>query len=275
VRPSLGAAFFVVTACSLAGVLFTAQGEPIRSQPPAEAGNPLPFLVPGEEFLRPSLRAMQADDFDNPAFPLVEAAEASWSTPAAPGGKCCRDCHGAEDKNLLKRAAASYPKYAPDLKEVITLQTRINNCRKNYLGEPALAGSDSRMIGMTAYLRWLARGSPSTVDVTGPNAEVFERGRKLYQTKLGRFQISCAQCHNEKFGQKFGADTISQGHPLAYPAYKSSESRVISLHERFRMCNKFARDEGQPDDAPDYVALELYLGWRSKNLPITAPGVRP
>ena len=125
----------------------------MRSQPPAEAGNPLPFLVQGEEFLPPSLRAMQADDFDNPAFPLVEAAEASWSTPAAPGGKCCRDCHGAEDKNLLKRAAASYPKYAPDLKEVITLQTRINNCRKNYLGEPALAGSDSRMIGMTAYLR--------------------------------------------------------------------------------------------------------------------------
>ena len=41
------------------------------------------------------------------------------------------------------------------------------------------------------------------------------------------------------------------------------------------MCNKFARAEGQPDSAPDYVALELYLNWRSKSLPITAPGVRP
>ena len=76
------------------------------------------------------------------------------------------------------------------------------------------------MIGMTAYLRWLARGSPSTVDVTGPNAEVFERGRTLHQTKLGRYQISCAQCHNEKFGQKFGADTLSQGHTLGLSGVK-------------------------------------------------------
>ena len=274
-RPSLGAAFFIIGACSLAGTLLAGEGEPIRSLPPAEAANPLPFLIQGEEFLRPSIRAMQADDFDNPAFPLVEAAEASWSKPATPGGKSCKDCHGGGDKNLLKGAAAAYPKYAPDLKDVITLQTRINNCRTTYLHEAAIAEGDSRMIGMTAYLRWLMRGSPSTVDVTGPNAEVFERGRQLYQTKLGRFQISCAQCHNEKFGQKFGADTLSQGHPLAYPAFKSSEGRVISLHERFRMCNKLARAEGQPDNAPDYVALELYLNWRSKNLPITAPGVRP
>ncbi len=257
------------------GVHLSAQSEPLRSLPPAEAGNPLPFLVQGEEFLRPSIRAMQADDFDNPGFPLVEAAEASWSKAENPARKSCQGCHGAGDKNLIKKAAASYPKYAPDLKEVITLQTRINNCRTNYLGERALADDDHRMIGMAAYLRWLARGSPSTVEVTGPDAEVFERGQKLYQTKLGRFQISCAQCHNEKFGQKFGADTLSQGHPLAYPAYKSSEKRVISLHERFRMCNKLARAEGQPDNAPDYVALELYLDWRSKNLPITAPGVRP
>ena len=257
------------------GLHLAAQGEPAHSVPPAEAGNPLPFLFQGEEYLRPSIRAMQADDFDNPAFPLVEAAEASWSKAEAPARKSCQDCHGGGGKNLLKNAAASYPKYAPDLKEVITLQTRINNCRTNYLGEATLAADDPKMIGTAAYLRWLARGSPSTVDVTGPNAEVFERGRALYQTKLGRFQISCAQCHNEKFGQKFGADTLSQGHPLAYPAYKLSERRVISLHERFRMCNRLARAEGQPDNAPDYMALELYLDWRSKNLPITAPGVRP
>ena len=185
----------------------------MRALPPAETGNPLPYLIQGEEFLRPSVRAMQADDFDNPALPLVEAAEASWSTPATPGGKSCEDCHGGGDKNLLKRVAAAYPKYVPDLKEVITLQTRINNCRKIHLGEPAIAEEDSRMIGMTAYLRWLARGAPSAVDITGPNAEVFERGRRLYQTKLGRFQISCAQCHNEKFGQKFGADTLKSRTP--------------------------------------------------------------
>ena len=50
---------------------------------------------------------------------------------------------------------------------------------------------------------------------------------------------------------------------------------MISLHERFRMCNQLTRAEPQAVGSPDYVALELYLNWRSKDLPITAPGVRP
>jgi sulfur-oxidizing protein SoxA len=273
VRRILGPAVAVAAACAFSGALYVAQAEQHRSMAPAEPGNPLKFLIQGEEFQAPAIRAQQADDFDNPAFPLVEAGETAWGSDES--GKSCQGCHGAGKNNALKRVAASYPKYAADANGVITLLTRINLCRKNNLGLPPLAEDDPRAMGMTAYLRWLARGSPSTVDVEGSSAEVFERGRRLYRTKLGLYQISCAQCHNEKFGQKFGAETLSQGHPLAYPAYKASEGRVISLHERFRMCNKLARAEGQPDNSPDYVALELYLDWRSKSLPITAPGVRP
>ena len=114
-----------------------------------------------------------------------------------------------------------------------------------------------------------------TAEVSGPAAPVFERGSEVFRTKAGLLQLSCAQCHNQNFGQKFGADTLSQGHTLAYPVYSLSERRMIPLHERFRMCNRLARAEAQPLNAPDYVALELYLSWRGKDLPITAPGVRP
>jgi L-cysteine S-thiosulfotransferase len=272
VRLILCAAFAGVATFALSGAL--AQAEQQRASAPAEPGNPLKFLIQGEEFQAPAIRAQQADDFDNPAFPTVEAGEAAWSVPEQ-GGKSCQDCHGGGGQNALKGAAANYPKYDPAAKDVITLGTRINLCRKNNLSLPELAGDDARMIALISYLRWLSRGSPATADTSGPTAQAFERGAALYAAKLGRFQYSCAQCHNEKFGQKFGAETLSQGHPLAYPAYKVSEKRMISLHERFRMCNKLARAEGQPDNAPDYVALELYINWRSKNLPITAPGVRP
>jgi L-cysteine S-thiosulfotransferase len=274
VRRILGPAVAIaVVACALSGALLAARAEQQRTTAPADPGNPLKFLIQGEEFQAPAIRAQQADDFDNPAFPLVESGETAWSS-AEGGGRSCQSCHGAGKNNALKRVAASYPRYVADAKAVITLQTRVNLCRKNNLGLPPLADENPSMMGMLAYLRWLSRGSPSTVDVEGPNADVFERGRRLFRTKLGLYQISCAQCHDEKFGQKYGAETLSQGHPLAYPVYKASESRVISLHERFRMCNKLARAEGQPDNAPDYVALELYLDWRSKSLPITAPGVR-
>jgi L-cysteine S-thiosulfotransferase len=246
-----------------------------RASAPADPANPLKYLMQGEEFLPPAVRAQQADDFDNPAFPIVEAGEAQWIARENGASKACQDCHSYGDQNSWKRVAASYPKYAPDVKEVITLQTRINLCRKKNTGAPVLADADPRMIAMIAYLRWLSRGSPSTVDITGPNAETFERGSNLYQTKMGRYQISCAQCHNDKFGKAYGGETLSQGHPLAYPVFKTGENRIVTLHERFRMCNKLARAEGQPDNSADYVALELFINWRSKNLPITAPGVRP
>ncbi|MBI4723953.1 MAG: sulfur oxidation c-type cytochrome SoxA [Rhodomicrobium sp.] len=274
----VGASFVILILSAFGGLRANAQAgpSPTRVRPPlaAEPGG-LRTLIPGEEFLPAALRAQQADDFDNPAYPFVEIGEAAWSKPEGPAGKSCKGCHGAGDKNALKRVAASYPKYAPDVKRVITLQTRINLCRSNNLKAPPLPDDSAPMTAMTAYLRWLARGSPLKVDVTGPSAGVFERGAKLYQTKAGLLQLSCVQCHTERFGKKFGADTLSQGHPLSYPAYLTREKRVISLHERFRMCNRLARAEGQPGNSPDYVALELYLNWRSKELPVTAPGVRP
>lgn len=270
-----GAAFVLIILCVFGACTASAQTDQRRSRPPAEASNPLRQLIAGEEFLLPAMRALQADDFDNPAFSLVEAGEASWSAQEGANGKSCRDCHGTGRKNTLKSIAASFPKYAPDIGAVITLETRINVCRRNNMRAQPFADGSDRMTAMVAYLRWLARGTPSTVDVTGPNAEVFQRGAGLYERKLGLLKLSCAQCHNERFGQKFSSDTLSQGHPLAYPVFKSGESRVVTLHERFRLCNRLARAEPQPDNAPDYVALELYINWRSKNLPITAPGVRP
>jgi len=275
VRGKLGAALFLIAMGVLAAVVSRAEAEPRRAFAPADPANPLKYLIPGEEFLAPSVRAQQADDFDNPAFALVETGEKAWAAPEGSFGKSCQTCHGAGDKNGVRRAAATYPKYAPSLKEVITLPARINLCRKTNLGAGVLAEDGTPMLAMTAYLRWLARGTPVTVDKSGPAAELFERGRTLYQTKLGLLQLSCAQCHNERFGQKFGGDTLSQGHPVAYPAYKIDKERAITLHERLRMCNALVRAKGQPDGSDDYIALELYLNWRSRNLPLTTPGVRP
>jgi len=272
VQPILGVSFMILAA--FGSVSACAQTD-ARPQAPAETQASRMRLIPGEEFLPAAIRAQQADDFDNPAFPYVEAGEAAWSRPEGAAGKSCQDCHGAGDNNSVRHAAASYPKYLPSVKQVITLQTRINFCRQNALQASPLPDGSEQMAAMTAYLRWLSRRLTPAVDVSGPAAATFERGRELYHMKTGLLQLSCAQCHELKFGQNFGAETLSQGHPQSYPVFSVGERRMISLHERFRMCNQLTRAEAQPVNAPDYVALELYLSWRGKDLPITAPGVRP
>jgi sulfur-oxidizing protein SoxA len=275
VQPILGVSFILLLVSALGIISASAQTDARAQAPAVASAAPLKRLIPGEEFLPAALRALQADDFDNPAYPFVEAGERTWSKQEGAAGKSCQDCHGSGSKNSIKRSAATYPKYAPDVSQVITLQTRINLCRQNGLRAPAWPAESGEMASMVAYLRWLARGVLPTVDVTGAGTPVFERGRTLFQSKAGLLRLSCAQCHDERFGQKFGADTLSQGHPLAYPVFSNSLGRLVSLHERFRMCNQLARAEVQPENAPDYVALEFYLSWRGKDLPLTAPGVRP
>jgi L-cysteine S-thiosulfotransferase len=277
VQAILGPAFFALAFFLLVNLSAQAQTQAggRHAYPPADPANPLKQLIPGEEFVPAELQAQQADDFDNPAYPFVEAGEKLWSATDGAAGKSCASCHGGGTlPNMIKGAASSYPKFSADARQVITLSTRINLCREKSLQAPAWGENSPEMISMITYLRYLSRGLPATVDVKGPAATTFERGSKIFQTKLGLLQLSCAQCHDERYGQKFGAEVLSQGHPLAYPAYEASQGRVITLHERFRMCNALVRAEPQPENAPDYVALELYLMWRSENLPITAPGVR-
>ena len=222
-----------------------------------------------------AVRAKQSDDFDNPAFPFVQAGEAAWGKTEGAAGKACKDCHGAAPEQRITAAVASYPKFSRAAGGVIALPARINICRENALHAPALAEGSDQMMAMTAYLRWVARGLPATADASGPAEVVLAKGKELYFKKIGLLQLSCANCHNQNFGQKFGGETLSQGHAVAYPVFSVGEKRMISLHERFRMCNRLARAEPQAEGSPDYVALELYLNWRSKDLPITAPGVRP
>ncbi len=266
------AIFFAAFAVS-AAVCLQAQAGP--GGEPGETSAQLQVIKPGEEFVPPALRAKQSDDFDNPAFPVVQAGEAAWSRPEGDSGKACKDCHGATPEQRVKTAVASYPSYASDAGRVIALPGRINFCRENALHAPALAEGSDQMIAMSAYLRWITRGLPPTADVTGPAEAFLEKGKELYFKKIGLLQFSCADCHNRNFGQKFGGETLSQGHAVAYPVFSMGQKRMISLHERFRMCNALARAEAQAEGSPDYVALELYLNWRSRDLPITAPGVRP
>ncbi len=264
--------FFIVLAVSALGGV---QAQAESGAGPGETSAAPQVIVPGEDFLTPAMRAKQSDDFDNPAFPFVQIGEAAWSKPEGAAGKACQDCHGAMPEQRVTTAVASYPKYARAVDRVIALSGRINICRESALQAPALAEGSDRMMAMTAYLRWIARGLPATADVSGPAEEVLETGKELYFKKMGLLQLSCADCHNRNFGQKFGSDMLSQGHAVAYPVFSMGEKRMISLHERFRMCNRFARAEPQAEGSADYVALELYLNWRSKDLPITAPGVRP
>ena len=100
------ALFFAIFAIpALAGVQAQAQS----SVQPGEAPASLQVIIPDEEFMPAAVRAKQSDDFDNPAFPFVQAGEAAWGKTEGAAGKACKDCHGAAPEQRVTAARGELP----------------------------------------------------------------------------------------------------------------------------------------------------------------------
>lgn len=113
-----------------------------------------------------------------------------------------------------------------------------------------------------------------SVAIDGPAGPFFEAGRTFYYQQQGQLNLSCAQCHEQSWGKRLKTERISQGHSNGFPAYRLEWQTLGSLHRRLRACFQGVRAEPFAGGAPEFVALELYLGWREQGLPIETPAVR-
>ena len=102
----------------------------------------------------------------------------------------------------------------------------------------------------------------------------WEKGRDLYFTRIGQMNMACTGCHDANWGKRLYAETISQGHPTGWPAYRNEWQHPGTLERRLRACFFGVRAELPPYGDPDMIALELYLAWRAQGLAMEAPGVR-
>ena len=233
----------------------------------------LPFdaLRSGLEFAGPDVRAMQADDVANPAFLWVERGERSWRDGA--NGKSCASCHG-DAAASMRGVAAHYPAFDRTAGEVIDLEARINACRTRHQGTKPLERESDELLALTAYVAYQARGMPTAVDIDGPARATFERGRAFYTTRHGQMNLSCTQCHEGNWGKRLYAETVSQGHGNAFPAYRLEWQTLGSLQRRIRACLFGIRAEMPRPGAPELTDVELYLAWRAQGLALETPGVR-
>jgi sulfur-oxidizing protein SoxA len=230
-------------------------------------------LRSGYTYSTPETRAIQDDDFENPAFLWVDYGTELWEDVDGAAGKACSDCHGdAEDS--MKGAGARYPVYSAELGKPINLEQRINKCRVDNMQAKAWKYESRELLGMTAYVKNQSRGMPVEVDVSGPMAPFYDKGKAFYFERRGQLDMSCANCHEDNAGNMIRANLLSQGQSNAFPLYRLKWQKVGSLHRRFRGCNKQVRAVPFGYASDEYVNLEVYLSTRGRSLPVEAPGVR-
>lgn len=252
----------------LAGIAACGQQTP---EAPQQSTSPSPPKS-GFEFLTPDTQTLQTDSFANPGFLWIDRGVALFGVELE-GSPACASCHGA-DGEALQGVAARYPSVDEQSGHLLNIEGRINACRDRHQNRAPLSYESEDLLALTAFVSGLSRGVPVAAETSGAAAEYVDAGRDYFYTRRGQFNISCAQCHNEEWGQKLRGDMISQGHGNGFPAYRLEWQSLGSLHRRFRDCDAGVRAQPLDYGSDTYTALELYLASRAEGLPIETPAVR-
>ncbi len=227
----------------------------------------------GYLYMSPETRALQDDDFLNPGIFALDDGAALWSRPDGSEGLSCASCHG-DASETMRGVAARYPVHDAETDGLVNLEQRINRMRAEKMGADPFAYELPDLLALTAYVAAQSRGMPMAVEIDGPSRPFFEAGREFWFRRRGQLDLACSQCHDDLAGQRLRGDLISQGQVNAFPIYRLMWRSMASRHRMFRWCNTSVRAEPYALGSEEYLALELYVAWRGRGLPVEAPGVR-
>ncbi len=249
------------------------EGEKIATTVEAPDDSPLDMLYSGWHFRSDETQALQADDFENPAFVAVDQALDQFETVEGTEDKSCASCHegGAEEFAGLR---AGLPRWNADTGKPETLENIINECRTGRMGADAWKWEAPEMVNMTALIGLQSRGMPVNVQTDGEMSPWFEKGKELYYTRVGQLDMACSNCHEDNYGRMIRADHLSQGQVNGFPVYRLKWGGLGSIHRRFKGCMENIRATPYKRGSDEFIALELYVAARGAGLSVETPSVR-
>ena len=243
----------------------------VRTEAPAHLEN-LSSIYSGWVFRSTETQAFQMDDFENPGMIFVDDAIEAWNAVEGSEGNSCASCHGEPESMAGVRAV--YPKWNDASEEVRTVAMQVNGCRTEQMGAEEWTYDGGDMLNMEALLASVSRGMPVDVAIDGPAQAMWDMGRDLYYTRTGQLDLSCANCHEDNYGNNIRADHLSQGHINGFPTYRLKNAKLNGVQSRFRGCIRDTRAETYAVGSEEFIALELYVASRGNGLSVEGPAVR-
>ena len=204
----------------------------------------------GLEYVSPEIRALQSDDAQNPGMLWVDNGARLFA-------KECASCHTS-----MKGVAARYPRVVDG--KVVDLEAAIRH-------KAAYAYESEELLALTTYVASQSRGMPIGSQLA---REMVRSGETEYFRRRGQMNLACTHCHDASAGKKLGGETVTQGQPNGYPAYRLEWQKLGSLQRRLRACMYGVHAEMPEYGSQILLDLEAYLAWRGRGLPVESPAVR-
>jgi sulfur-oxidizing protein SoxA len=158
--------------------------------------------------------------------------------------------------------------------KVLVMEDLINTHRAETMGAEPWKWSSEPMQAMVALIGLQSRGMPVNVAIDGDAAPFWEQGKEMYYTRYGQLELSCANCHEDNWGNMIRADHLSQGQINGFPTYRLKDAALVSVHKRFRGCIRDTRAHTFDEGSEEFKALELYVASRGNGLSVETPAVR-
>lgn len=191
-----------------------------------------------------------------------------------PNGRTYADCFAQKGIAI----AQYYPYWSKEKRQVITLPSAINECRKkNKI--PLLAYAKGEINTIMAYMAYTSRGQRITTQVPFniPEALVaYGNGKKYFYQRRGQLNFSCASCHVDNAGKFIRSEILSPalGHTTHWPVYRLNTGEMGTLHRRFMACNKLIRAKVDLAQSVALRELEYFLSVMANGLPLNGPATR-
>lgn len=253
-------------------LVINGETEIVTEAPAPDYLDNLDTIYSGWRFRTPETQALEEDDFDNPAMIFVDQAIDMWDTVQGAAEKSCASCHG--DVEDFTGLSATLPKVDEETGKLVVMEDLINECRTDRMQADAWKWSGIEMQSMVALIGVQSRGLPVNVAIDGPAAPYWEQGKEMYYTRYGQLELSCANCHEDHYGDMIRADHLSQGQINGFPVYRLKQATLISRHNRFKGCIRDTRAETFAEGSDEFRALELYVMSRGNGLSVETPAVR-
>jgi L-cysteine S-thiosulfotransferase len=208
----------------------------------------------GTSFLSKQLQELQADTSRNPVHLWIERGQTLWQAQ-------CISCHG--DIASVKSSVTTFPKLNADNK-LVNLEDHIEKHKQVKL-------SSDEVLALSAALHDAAKGERIQVKAIAPH---YQNGERLWNTRMGRINLACMHCHDQKVGANMRADVVSQGHPTGFPIYRLTWQNLGSIDRRLRACYSGVQAPLPLAGAPELRDLELFLKVRANGMMLDGPSIR-
>lgn len=226
----------------------------------------------------------------NPAELFEMKGEELWKQKRGPKNASLEQCDLGKGPGVIKGAFVELPRHFKDTNRVEDLEGRIVTCMETLQG---FKGEDIRktafgrgeMANVTAMATYVATQSKG-MDFNLPQSHaqeklMYETGKRMFFTRGGPHDFSCASCHGEDNKRIRLQDlpnlTKNPGDGVgfaAWPAYRVSNAQMWGMQLRLNDCFRQMRWPEPKFGSDATIALSVYMGVNGKGAESIVPAIK-